>query len=145
MILVLGAFPRTAPTTTTTTTTAVPRKRQQLEELRRGAAAGDAALREAAKLKNLFEGALRSAAKTPSDIAAAAAARTGAPATAAAAAAAAAAEGVEDGRQGEGEPRTSDDRVGAGSLAELADRLKRQAEGFGRELESTREALTTAR
>lgn len=115
-------------------------KRQQLEELRRGAAAGDAALREAAKLKNLLEGALRSTAMTPSNPSAAA--HTGAPPTAVADADA---ESVEIKLEGKGAPCTSDGRVGAASLVELADQLQRHAEDLGGELESTREALTTAR
>lgn len=114
--------------------------REQLEELRRGAAAGDAALREAAKLKKMLEGALWQPICTSDHaLGRAAATMAGAlPATPTAAA-----ESGEDGHRGHGVS------AGAGhetdSLVELAERLLRRAGDVDRELESVREALTTAR
>lgn len=122
------------------------RRGEQLEELRRGAAAGDAALREAAKLKKVLEGALQQPTSAPnrsSDADSPAAATdtgTAVPATATA--------GTVSGKGGLRVPGgviETGHRAGIESLVELAERLLRRADSVDRELEAVRDALTTAR
>lgn len=122
------------------------RRGEQLEELRRGAAAGDAALREAAKLKKVLEGALQQPTSAPnrsSDADSPAAATdtgTAVPATATA--------GTVSGKGGLRVPGGvigTGHRAGIESLVDLAERLLRRADSVDRELEAVRDALTTAR
>eukprot|EP00752_Nemacystus_decipiens_P013082 g11571.t1 len=119
---------------------AVATLKAQLEELRRGAAAGVAALREAAKLKKLLEGALAPQQPTP--------ASTQSPDTATdtdTVPATVTAAGGKNGRRVPGEGAGTGHRAGTLSLVELAETLLRREDGVGRELETVRAALTTAR
>ncbi|CAN0109749.1 unnamed protein product, partial [Ectocarpus fasciculatus] len=109
---------------------AVTTVKAQLEELRRGAAAGDAALREAAKLRKILEGAvLRHVGTQPVVVA----------------------ECGKSGRRGDtrsgsgSSSKNGPGGAGAGGLVELAGKLQGRTDELGLELDSVRKALTTAR
>ncbi|CAM9404502.1 unnamed protein product, partial [Ectocarpus sp. 12 AP-2014] len=109
---------------------AVTTLKAQLEELRRGAAAGDAALREAAKLRKVLEGAaLRHVETQP--VVAAECGKSGC---------------RDDTRSGGGSSSSKSGRGGAGGegLVELAEKLRGRTDQLGRELDSVREALAMA-
>ncbi|CAB1121208.1 unnamed protein product [Ectocarpus sp. CCAP 1310/34] len=109
---------------------AVTTLKAQLEELRRGAAAGDAALRETAKLRKILEGAaLRHVGTQP--VVAADCGKSGR---------------RDDTRSGGGST-SKNGRGGAGgeSLVELAEKLQGRTDELGRELDSVRQALAMAR
>ncbi|CAM9594667.1 unnamed protein product, partial [Ectocarpus fasciculatus] len=103
----------------------------QLEELRRGAAAGDAALREAAKLTKILEGAVLGHIGIQ-PVVVAEYGKSGR---------------RDDTRSGGGSSSGSskDGRAGAGGLVELAGKLQGRTDELGRELDSVRKALATAR
>ncbi|CAN0103951.1 unnamed protein product, partial [Ectocarpus sp. 4 AP-2014] len=109
---------------------AVTTLKAQLEELRRGAAAGESAVRETTKLRKILEGAaLRHMGTQP--VVAADCGKSG----------------RRDGTRSGGSSSSKNGRGGAGGegLVELAEKLRGRTEELGQELDSVREALAMAR